>query len=75
MRQRIDALQQLLLSMGESVYQQAQDTSNNDRAYTNHTVPAAMPWQEGELAAYATETLDGDFATDETITAEYEAVD
>jgi molecular chaperone DnaK len=75
LRQHIESLQQLLFLMGESMYQKVQDRSH-DPIYTSPTVPtAAMPWQETEPMPYATETLEADFATDETITAEYEAVD
>jgi molecular chaperone DnaK len=75
MRQRMDALQQLLLSMGEAVYKQAQNNTD-DLDYAGHTVSSAMPWQEGlDSTAYAPEDLEADFANDETIAADYEAVD
>jgi molecular chaperone DnaK len=79
LRQQIDALQQTLLTIGESVYQQAQQES-----YAHHSTNGAAtegeyvaPWENGyttpETAAAIDEILD--FANDETISADYEAVD
>ncbi|HEY9664770.1 MAG TPA: Hsp70 family protein, partial [Allocoleopsis sp.] len=73
MRQRMEALQQVLLSVGESVYRQAQsDGSDYDYAPPEH----AAPWATHPEAAETTpgNGLDSDF-DDETITADYEAVD
>lgn len=72
MRQRIDSLQQMLLSIGESVYKQAQsEESNGSYAYTtNHQTNAHF-----DDTTHSMDDLGGDFATDETIAAEYEAVD
>jgi molecular chaperone DnaK len=76
MRQRIDALQQMLLSIGESVYKQAQgDQPNSSSAYTPEEQTAA--WTNGHFDD-ATQSMDhfgGDFASDETIATDYEAVD
>lgn len=73
LRQRIDALQQMLLTIGEAVYQQAQSTTHNpyDDDY-------AAPWANGHSTPDTTadiEDFDPDFASDETIAADYEAVD
>lgn len=73
MRQRMEALQQVLLSVGESVYRQAQsDGSDYDYSPTEH----AAPWATHPEAAETTpgDGLDSDF-DDETIAADYEAVD
>ena len=81
LRQRMDALQQTLLTIGEDVYKQAQGETNNyaygsDPAYDATTTHAA-PWTNGhfESETATAESFDADFANDETITADYEAVD
>lgn len=79
LRQQMEALQQMLLTIGESVYQQAQQES-----YAHHSTNGAAtegeyaaPWENGyttpETAAAIDEMMD--FANDETISADYEAVD
>ncbi len=74
LQSRIDDLQQTLLSIGEAVYLQAQQPPAEEEATTQ-----AAPWQNGHLPpeenpfseAYSEE----EFGEDETITADYEAVD
>ncbi|PSB09801.1 molecular chaperone DnaK [filamentous cyanobacterium CCP1] len=79
LRQQIEALQQTLLTIGESVYKQAQD--NSDYAYTTDGSPTgehAAPWENNGYAASETVGMDDigiEFADDETIAADYEAVD
>jgi len=74
MRSRIDGLQQTLLSIGESVYLQAQQPQTED--YDAAT--QAAPWQNGHLPSESNpfeEYSEEEFTDDETITADYEAVD
>ena len=73
MQSRIDALQQTLLSIGESVYLQAQQPQTE-----NYGTTQSAPWQNGHLAAESNpfeEYSEEEFTYDETITADYEAVD
>ena len=73
MQSRIDALQQTLLSIGESVYLQAQQPQTE-----NYGTTQSAPWQNGHLAAESNpfeEYSEEEFTDDETITADYEAVD
>ncbi|MBW4657407.1 MAG: molecular chaperone DnaK [Drouetiella hepatica Uher 2000/2452] len=76
LRQYLDALQQSLLAIGEAVYNQAQP--GDAESYVDHANHAA-PWSNGHPEAEAA-TLEypgysTDFVDDETITADYEAVD
>ncbi|WP_416675239.1 molecular chaperone DnaK [Egbenema bharatensis] len=82
LRQHIDALQQTLLTIGESVYKQSQ----NDSDYASYTTDAsptheyAAPWEQNGFATPETAAMDdmdmgSEFTNDETITADYEAVD
>jgi len=74
MQSRIDALQQTLLSIGEAVYLKAQMPQTDDYGGTTQ----AAPWQNGHLAAESNpfeEYSEEEFTDDETITADYEAVD
>lgn len=75
MQQRIDALQQALLTVGESVYRQAQQVadSGSEYAFAN-----AAPWANGHVemeTAALEEEYPNDFTNDDTIAADYEAVD
>jgi molecular chaperone DnaK len=79
LRQQMDALQQTLLTIGESVYQQAQQES-----YAHHSTNGAAtegeyvaPWENEYTAPETAAAIDEmmDFANDETISADYEAVD
>ena len=75
LRQYIDELQQALLAIGEAVYSQAEPGAES---YV-HSPDHAAPWSNGHPEA-ETATLDypgysTDFVDDETITADYEAID
>jgi molecular chaperone DnaK len=78
LRQQIDALQQTLLTIGESVYNQVQD--NSGYAYSTDGASMgdhAVPWESNGYSAPETAAVDEiniDF-NDETIAADYEAVD
>jgi len=78
LHQRIDELQQALLAIGEAVYSQAQ--SGDAGGSFSYQPEHAAPWSNGYPDA-ETSTLEGnlgysaDFVDDETITADYEAVD
>jgi molecular chaperone DnaK len=72
MRDRLDALQHALLTVGESVYKQAGEADTTRSSYDS-----AAPWtdqQETETAMMDDE-YSGDFVNDDTIAADYEAVD
>jgi molecular chaperone DnaK len=76
MRDCLNALQETLLAIGQSVYQQADITVDpgisDDFAYSN----SAAPWANGqEPATEMMSSYDSDFVNDETIAADYEAVD
>jgi len=76
MRQRIDSFQQMLLSIGESVYKQAQGEAGSSYAYS--TDEQTTDWTNGPFndTTHAIDDLMGaDFTNDETIAADYEAVD
>ncbi|HEY9630908.1 MAG TPA: molecular chaperone DnaK [Coleofasciculaceae cyanobacterium] len=79
LRQHIDELQQTLLAIGEAVYSQAQSQSY-DNAGGVYGAEHAAPWANGHPEA-ETATLEDypgystDFVDDETVTADYEAVD
>jgi molecular chaperone DnaK len=77
MKQCLEALQQVLYKMGEAVYQQAAGTTpSSSPASSSNSEPeyayaAAAPWAgDAESGDYG-----NDFADDETITADYEAID
>lgn len=79
MRQRMDALQQILLTIGEAVYRQAQGDDSNGYAYSSATATSndhAAPWaaHSDMETATANGSANDDFS-DETIAADYEAVD
>ncbi|HEY9699849.1 MAG TPA: molecular chaperone DnaK [Trichocoleus sp.] len=72
MRDRLDALQHALLTVGESVYKQAGEADTTRSSYDS-----AAPWtdeHETETAMMDDE-YSGDFVNDDTIAADYEAVD
>nr|MCU0569110.1 Hsp70 family protein [Oculatellaceae cyanobacterium Prado106] len=81
MRGCIDALQRTLYTIGESVYQQASpspSSSNGASSEAEYAYAAAAPWATSQDAAPAsdyTESYSTDFVDDETIAADYEAVD
>jgi molecular chaperone DnaK len=94
MKQSLDALQQVLYSIGELVYQQAAGGSGSsssssapsgggeEYAFAAAAATAASGGEEYAYAAaapWASDSSDGDygseFTDDETITADYEAVD
>ena len=82
MKQRLEALQQTLYTMGESVYQQAAETSSSSTGSSNsssgapeYAYAAAAPWASDTSESNGSEDYSTDFADDETITADYEAVD
>lgn len=77
MQARIDALQHTLLMVGEEVYRQAQQPGMADE-YAYDTPTQAAPWANGNGAAEAVTPMAEsyeEFIDDETITADYEAVD
>jgi molecular chaperone DnaK len=76
MQMRIDGLQQALMMIGEEVYRQAQQP-NVAEEYAYDAPTQAAPWANGNGAdapAPFTESYE-EFVDDETITADYEAVD
>ncbi|HEY9625026.1 MAG TPA: molecular chaperone DnaK [Crinalium sp.] len=70
MKQRLDALQQSLLAIGAAVYQQA----NQDMSQSYSSDPAPSWNGHGESAA-TEDYEDYTFDDDDTVTADYEAVD
>jgi molecular chaperone DnaK len=89
MQMRLDALQQALLAVGESVYQQAQQGSSyedygapspeQDYSDYDNSPTQAAPWANGHVSPeanpFAEEYSNEEFLDDETVTADYEAVD
>jgi molecular chaperone DnaK len=79
MKQRLEALQQTLYTMGESVYQQATETSSSSHSSSSgeaeYAYAAAAPWANDTPERSGSKDYDNDFTDDETITADYEAVD
>jgi molecular chaperone DnaK len=78
LHQHIDELQKTLLAIGEAVYSQAQSDDAGE-SYV-HQAEQAAPWSNGhpEVETSTLENYPGystDFVDDETITADYEAVD
>lgn len=76
MQQCIDALQRTLMTIGESVYQHSQATPLEGYAYDATT--QAAPWDNGHVPAETAPFADDyseEFTNDETISADYEAVD
>lgn len=85
MKQRIEALQQALFTIGSSLYQDTSSSAgfedygyDQDEPMADET-PTAM-WENGQYDEAETETVetygdDFNFETDETVTADYEAVD
>ncbi|HEY9642630.1 MAG TPA: Hsp70 family protein, partial [Coleofasciculaceae cyanobacterium] len=74
LQQYIDGLQQTLLAIGESVYNQAQSAVTEEPYAT--AAGQAAPWENGHPTVETAPLEDySDFSTDETITADYEAVD
>ncbi|NJN86866.1 MAG: molecular chaperone DnaK, partial [Leptolyngbyaceae cyanobacterium SL_7_1] len=74
MRNRINLLQEALLEIGAAVYQQA-GTQNEEYDYSTDSSKAE--WSNGHVAPTESEDLDGEYAfeNDETVTADYEAID
>lgn len=78
MRQRLDALQQTLLTIGEEVYRHVQQPDTTESYQYDDTPTQAAPWSNGHVATDASpfaEEYTEEFINDETITADYEAVD
>ncbi|MCU0524887.1 MAG: molecular chaperone DnaK [Elainella sp. Prado103] len=78
MRHCLDALQQTLLTIGEEVYRQVQQPSSTDDYNYDNAPTQAAPWANGHMPADAApfgEEYTEEFIDDETITADYEAVD
>lgn len=78
MKQCLDALQQTLYTLGESVYQQAAEPSSSSSPSSNegeYAYAAAAPWASDTSGHGGSNDHNNDFADDETITADYEAVD
>lgn len=78
MKQCLDALQQTLYTLGESVYQQAAEPSSSSSPSSNegeYAYAAAAPWASDTAGQGGSNDHNNDFADDETITADYEAVD
>lgn len=76
MQQCIDALQRTLMTVGEAVYQHAQTAPVGDYGYDATT--QAAPWANGHTPAETApfvEDYSEEFANDETVSADYEAVD
>lgn len=82
MKQCIDALQAALFAIGASLYQNStvsQDTTDYEYDSATDAEATAM-WNNGQYEEEETRTLDDfdesfNFETDETVTADYEAVD
>jgi molecular chaperone DnaK len=76
MQSRIDDLQQALLSVGEAVYLQVQQPQAEE---DYDATTQAAPWQNGHLPPeanpFSAEYSEEEFTDDDTITADYEAVD
>lgn len=74
MRDRINSLQEALLEIGAAVYQQA---GSQDENYAYSGDESNPEWTNGHVGATEEENFDGDyvFENDETVTADYEAVD
>lgn len=76
LRQYLDALQQSLLAIGEAVYNQAQPSDAESYVdHANHAAPWSNGHPEAESATLKYPGYSTDFVDDETITADYEAVD
>lgn len=78
MRQRLDALQQTLLTIGEEVYRHVQQPDATENYQYDDTPTQAAPWSNGHVATDGSpfaEEYTEEFINDETITADYEAVD
>ncbi|MBD1913008.1 MULTISPECIES: molecular chaperone DnaK [unclassified Leptolyngbya] len=83
MKQRIDALQAALFAIGASLYQNATVSQDTSTDYEYDPVPdaeATAMWNNGQYEDEETRTLEDfdesfNFETDETVTADYEAVD
>ena len=80
MRDRLDALQKALLTVGESVYKHAGEADSTSYSYSDagaYGDASAAPWatvNDAETAMMDDE-YNEDFVSDDTITADYEAVD
>jgi molecular chaperone DnaK len=75
MRQRYDALQQALFEIGSFLYQQNnQGGSDSDYVYSDSR--SSEDWSNGHAGIGSTDSEDDySFDNDETVTADYEAVD
>ncbi|MBL1175303.1 molecular chaperone DnaK [Pantanalinema sp. GBBB05] len=74
-RHCLDALQQTLLTIGASVYQQATEASADDFVYSGTGSDASTTEYNLETQPIADDDDDYNFDDDATITADYEAVD
>ncbi len=75
---RIDGLQQTLLAIGEAVYLKAQQPTAAHQTEDYQDPTEAAPWQNAQVSPESNpfeEYSEEEFAEDETITADYEAVD
>lgn len=79
MQMRLDGLQQALLTIGESVYQQAQQPTTESYSDYDNAPTQAAPWANGQVPLdanpFAESYSEEEFIDDETIAADYEAVD
>jgi len=86
MKERIDALQNALFALGSALYQDTTSDNGGDPedygSYGASDADATAMWNgqyadDDETSSDGVEDLDGDFnfETDETVTADYEAVD
>lgn len=74
-RHCLDALQQTLLTIGASVYQQATEASADDFVYSGTDSESSTTEYNLETQPIADDDDDYNFDDDATITADYEAVD
>jgi molecular chaperone DnaK len=70
-KQHINALQQTLIDIGTDIYRQV----SSDRAYVYPTSDPSAPWPNGHVEPSEEDKEDYSIENDETITADYEAVD
>jgi molecular chaperone DnaK len=84
MQMRLDGLQQALLTIGESVYQQAQQPATGSYSDYDNAPTQAAPWANSQGAngqvpldanPFAEAYSEEEFIDDETVAADYEAVD
>jgi molecular chaperone DnaK len=70
-KQHINALQQTLIDIGTDIYRQV----SSDRAYVYPSSDPSAPWPNGHVEPSEEDKEDYSIENDETITADYEAVD